>query len=97
WNCGQFGSVNSGPALGTFNVSGTQRLGAILLGGGASSTLDRRLFMLRDDLAVSAVATPPGTCTSSNAAFASSQLTTVNFDQGAAAIGSYDYVYAGAL
>ena len=97
WNCDQFGSVNAGPALGTFNVSGTQRLGAILLGGGTSTTFDRRLFTLRDDLAVSAVAAPPGTCTSSNAARASNQLTTVNFDQGAAAIGSDDNVYAGAL
>ncbi|HWE23837.1 MAG TPA: PQQ-binding-like beta-propeller repeat protein [Myxococcales bacterium] len=97
WNCDQFGAVNAGPALGAINVSGTPVLSAFVLGGSAGSQFDQRIFMLRDDLALTAVASPPASCSSTNAARASNQLTGVVFDQGATSIGTDDNVYAGAV
>jgi outer membrane protein assembly factor BamB len=72
-------------------------LGAILLGAGTLTTFDQRLYTLRDDLALLNSGEPGTTsCTSSNSADASSQLTNVVFDLGAASIGVDDKVYAGA-
>jgi outer membrane protein assembly factor BamB len=97
WSCYQFGTLNAGPALGTFASNGAEILAAIVVGGGTSTTFDQRLFGLRDDRAVFAASGTSGSCTSTNAAVASAQLTSVNFDQGGTSIGTDGSIYAGAL